>query len=233
MPRLSSLPDQILQRMQEFYILFFAEGRAGLWSAEFDVPLRIDASVEEQASHVLTFGFISECNKAIARMLGYATSENVISRRLPQTVLPQGTKSEQLVKRFVRSQYVLRDVDTVATDRRGFQKHFLTSMIGIIQNDHLVRIWGAQQDITSRIRAHERHRSLIAQLTAKQLKILHLTVEGRSLKEIGHELSISPKTDDTIRHRLIKKIQVQSVHELVILATRIRSDGDGTKRQSE
>lgn len=230
-PQAMPLPDVILRRMQEFYVLFFAEGKAGLWLAEFDVPLAIDSPLNEQPNHILTYGFIADCNNAFVRMLGYSTSEDVITTRLPQTILPQGKQSELLIKRFVRSHYALRDVGTVSTDRRGSQKHFLTSLIGIIEDDHVVRLWGSQRDITAQIQSHQRYRSLLDQLTQKQSKVLHLTIQGCSLKEIGHELEISPKTVDTIRHRLIRKMEVESVQELVVLATRMGLDGMGTKKR--
>src|SRR5690606_40412468 len=54
--------------------------------------------------------------------------------------------------------YRLNDLESQEKDRSGATRHFLNAMIGIVENDAIVRVWGIQQDITERRRLEEQLR---------------------------------------------------------------------------
>jgi DNA-binding NarL/FixJ family response regulator len=56
------------------------------------------------------------------------------------------------------------------------------------------------------------------ELTAREIEILTFLCKGLSHKDIGEKLFISPRTVDTHRTNIIKKLQVNSTAELVIKA---------------
>jgi RNA polymerase sigma factor (sigma-70 family) len=60
--------------------------------------------------------------------------------------------------------------------------------------------------------------SLIAALTSREREVLNLVVEGHSNKEIGARLGLSHKTIEYHRSKLMEKLQVDSIPELVQLA---------------
>jgi DNA-binding CsgD family transcriptional regulator len=55
----------------------------------------------------------------------------------------------------------------------------------------------------------------MASLTARELDILHLTVEGFSSTEIGQHFSISPRTVEAHRASLMRKLGVRSITQLI------------------
>jgi len=55
-------------------------------------------------------------------------------------------------------------------------------------------------------------------LSPREREILQLVAEGKTSQEIGERLSISPKTVDTYRSRLMHKIGVEDVASLVKFA---------------
>ncbi len=55
-------------------------------------------------------------------------------------------------------------------------------------------------------------------LTARERQVLGLVVAGRTNKVIAYELSISPRTVENHRGRIMEKLRVRSVAELVRLA---------------
>jgi len=61
---------------------------------------------------------------------------------------------------------------------------------------------------------HER----IAQLTAREREVFEHLVEGRSTKQIAAVFTLSPRTVDIHRARVLEKMGVRSVAELVKLA---------------
>lgn len=70
-----------------------------------------------------------------------------------------------------------------------------------------------------RRRAVEARMSL---LTPTERKILALVAQGKSSREIGDELGISPRTVDNHRSRTMEKVHVNSVVELVLMFTGAR-----------
>ena len=60
--------------------------------------------------------------------------------------------------------------------------------------------------------------SPLEQLSSREREILQLVAEGKTSQEIGERLSISPKTVDTYRSRLMHKIGVEDVAGLVRFA---------------
>jgi DNA-binding CsgD family transcriptional regulator len=59
------------------------------------------------------------------------------------------------------------------------------------------------------------HRQLTADLTPREREIAALLVDGLTSKQIGKRLSVSPRTVDVYRGRLMKKYGVASTPELI------------------
>ncbi len=57
-------------------------------------------------------------------------------------------------------------------------------------------------------------------LTRREREILHLVAEGRSSAEIAHQLSISPRTAETHRANLLRKLELRSPADVVRFALR-------------
>jgi len=61
-----------------------------------------------------------------------------------------------------------------------------------------------------------------AALTSRERQVLRQLAEGKTNKEIGAQLSISPRTVETHRARLMRKLNLHSMGELVRYAIRHR-----------
>lgn len=66
----------------------------------------------------------------------------------------------------------------------------------------------------------ERDRPAHEQLSDREFQVLRLLASGRSVKEIGGELSLSIKTISTYRTRLLEKLNLRSNAELALFAER-------------
>jgi DNA-binding NarL/FixJ family response regulator len=62
--------------------------------------------------------------------------------------------------------------------------------------------------------------SPLATLSTREREVLQLVVEGRTSAEIAQVLSLSPKTVDTYRSRLMSKLEIDTLPELVKFAIR-------------
>ena len=62
-------------------------------------------------------------------------------------------------------------------------------------------------------------------LTPRERDVLHHVVDGKSNREISTALNISPKTVEVHRARVMEKMEVHSVSELVRMTLVIQSKG--------
>ena len=79
----------------------------------------------------------------------------------------------------------------------------------------------AMQREQSRVAAsaeQQERQERLARLTEREREVLALVAHGRTSKEIGEQLGISPRTVEVYRSRLMDKLQVGSLPELVRLA---------------
>ncbi len=63
-------------------------------------------------------------------------------------------------------------------------------------------------------------RDVLGTLSRRERQIFLLLAEGRSVKEAAFALGLSPKTADTYKNRLMRKLGVDNVVELAKLAIR-------------
>lgn len=104
--------------------------------------------------------------------------------------------------------YVLKNsagaelVDAVRTVHAG--KRYFSPKIADLLVDGYVR--------------EDRSASPVEALSAREREILQLIAEGRTSAEVAHSLSLSPKTVETYRSRLMQKIGVSDVVGLVKFA---------------
>ncbi len=64
----------------------------------------------------------------------------------------------------------------------------------------------------------QQERSPFEALSSREREVLHLTVEGATSASIAERLNLSPKTVETYRSRLMEKLNVKNLPELVRLA---------------
>jgi DNA-binding NarL/FixJ family response regulator len=62
--------------------------------------------------------------------------------------------------------------------------------------------------------------SAFSVLTTRERDVLQRLAEGKSVKEIAHDLNISVKTVETFRHRIDDKLSLNSIAELTKYAIR-------------
>ncbi len=66
--------------------------------------------------------------------------------------------------------------------------------------------------------AHEHRQGLVEGLTPREREVLTLVASGKTNREIGAELGISPRTVESHRESLVKKLEIRTVAELTRFA---------------
>ena len=64
-------------------------------------------------------------------------------------------------------------------------------------------------------------RTLEPELTVRQREVLQLLAEGKSMKEVGAILDLTPRTVAFHRHRMMEQLRLKTSAELVKFAVRL------------
>ena len=145
-----SLYQQALDGREARYQAYFEQSVEGIWCYAFVPPVSTALPIEEQIQHAYANARLVECNDAMAHMYGYDNAADLAhddpARRLP----PYAEGNFEAVKAFFEAGYRATEVETVEYDRYGNARCFSNNVVGIIENGHMVRVWGSQTDITER-----------------------------------------------------------------------------------
>ncbi len=109
--------------------------------------------------------------------------------------------------------YLLKDslkADLLAAVRAVVQghSHFSPKVSRLLQEDYFRELTTKQKDDSFEL------------LTAREREILQLAAEGKSNKEVANLLNLSLYTVDTHRSRILHKLNLHSVPELILYAVR-------------
>ncbi|HJQ39532.1 MAG TPA: ATP-binding protein [Thermoanaerobaculia bacterium] len=132
----------------ERYRAFVANSSEAIWRFELEQPVPIDVDPDEQIELFYRYGYLAECNEAMARMYGFASPDEIVGARLGDMVVRDKPENIDYLRAFIASGYRLLDAESHEIDRDGNDKWFMNNFIAVIENGHVIRAWGTQRDVT-------------------------------------------------------------------------------------
>ncbi|MBZ5655836.1 MAG: PAS domain S-box protein [Acidobacteriia bacterium] len=170
--------EEALRRSEERYRVFVGQISEGIYRTEYDPPISIHLPADEQAVLGIGSGRYAECNDALARMYGFHSASEMIGRRMSEFVSMDDPLNRASIGAFIANGYRISDAESREQDASGNTRIFRNSVIGIVENEKLVRIWGVQRDVTERLQLEE-------QLRTKQ----ELEAIGRLAGGVAHDFN--------------------------------------------
>ena len=237
--------NQALRTSEERYRSFVVNSSEGIWRMDVEQPIDTRLPVEEQISQFYKYGYLAECNDAMARMHGYDRAEDYVGLRFGDSRFASNPTSTGTLKKLINSNYRLVDVRTEDFNKDKSVRYLSTNLLGIVVNGMLVRIWGVQRDETDQRRAevqleysHDQLRHLSAYLQslrekekANMAREIHDSL-GQALASTKIELSLLRKQldgpDDIDRHSFSEKLNeiIEGVDQTILtvktLSTELR-----------
>jgi diguanylate cyclase (GGDEF)-like protein len=140
--------DRSLARSEERYRTFVTLSTEAILRVEIDPPVALAAPPQTQIEHVRRHGVVAEANGALARLLGRPLPEPIIGRTI-ESLLPAAV-SDKLLGEWIRSGYRFNEYETDVLGADGERVWLLGSMIGVVNDAHLVALWSTWRDITRR-----------------------------------------------------------------------------------
>ena len=137
-----------LRESDQRYRAFISRSADAMWRVEFEHPIDIKLDPAEQLAQMYRFGYLAECNDALAALLGVDKAEQVIGSRLEDVVPRTDPLLEEANLNSIQHGYDFTTVEIARTDGQGRRRHLLRSQWGIVEDGHLARIWGTTRDIT-------------------------------------------------------------------------------------
>jgi PAS domain S-box-containing protein len=154
--------EEKLRRSEERYRAFIDRSSDGIWRLELLRPIDASLPVEEQIEMLFEYGYLAECNQAMARMLGHTSSDSLIGTPIGTIIPRDNPRTVEGLARFLTSGYQLEESETREIDAEGNVRYFTNGFTGILGEGCLVRIWGSRRDVTERKQV-ERQMRLLAQ----------------------------------------------------------------------
>ncbi|WPB77614.1 ATP-binding protein [Archangium violaceum] len=163
-----------LKRGEERYRTFVSQSTEGIFRAEMTQPLSTRLPRDEQLELMLRHMYVAESNDAMARMYGFTHAAELMGTALEGLLVREASRNTGYLRAFLQSGYRLENAESHQVDRHGHLKVFLNNLVGIIEAEHLIGIWGTQRDVTEQRRAEEelKHAEANARFLAEASAVL-------------------------------------------------------------
>ena len=180
--------NYLLKTSEKRYRKFIRHSAEGIYFMNCGKPIPVDAEVDAQVESYYANAYVEECNLAMTKMYGFEKESDLIGKRIE--VIHQGENYEQnrlSFKRLAENNYQIKGQETKELDKYGNWKYFINEAFGIVEDNHLLGIWGIQRDITEKYQNERGDALLEAVLHAIPDIKIRINVEGEILALYGSE----------------------------------------------
>lgn len=147
--------EKALRNSEERYRAFVKQSTEGIWRFEFLEPISVKLPADEQIRAIFRYGYLAECNDVFARMYGYEAAGDIAGARIGELLVESDPKNSEYFLKSIMGGYKVDNIESYEKDKNGSKKIFMNNLVGIVENDTLVRIWGSKRDITEAKKAQE------------------------------------------------------------------------------
>jgi signal transduction histidine kinase len=174
----------------ERYRAFIANSSEAIFRTELAEPMPVTLPPDDQIAWVRKHGYVAECNTAFMVALGVKdASSPIVGTRLGDHPTWSRVYIER-IREAIRNGYQVRNIEHVVHGPYGLDRVLLISMIGIVENGHVLRFWGSGRDVTAMREAEHALSQHDSQLRALATEIT--LAEERARRKLASELHDGP-----------------------------------------
>lgn len=145
--------EDLHRENEERYHAFVSTNPDAMWRIEFEEPIPLGLSEEEQLERIYRSGYLAECNDASARLYGRRSAEQLVGSRFDEILPRKDARLLEELRTAIRSGFSSTVIETASHDDGGRLVYRLRSQFGIVERGALRRLWGTTRDITDLRRA--------------------------------------------------------------------------------
>lgn len=138
---------QELKEVTDRYKAFVQQSSEIIWRCELQTPININDPEEEQINQLFE-GYLAECNDQMAHFYGFKNAADVIGKKVAVFFDPQEPVTYQVVQEFIQQGYKIYRRLSMHIDHAGNRRYFLNNLVGMVEDDRLLRVWTTQNEIT-------------------------------------------------------------------------------------
>ena len=101
------------------YRSFIANSSEGIWRSEAERSVDTSLPVDQQIELFYKYGYLAECNDAMARMYGYSVANEIVGARLGDLLLASDAANIAAIRGFIGNGYRLQNVQSAEVVRNG------------------------------------------------------------------------------------------------------------------
>ena len=169
--------EKALRDSDERYRAFIEQSSEGIWRFELEQAIPIHLPTDEKIRLAYEYGYLAECNDAMARQYGLSSAAEITGARLGDLLVESDPRNYEFLKAFMESGYRIIDAESHEHDIEGRDRYFLNNFVGYIEDGKLVRAWGSQRDVS--------HRKEIERATARLASIVESSDDAIISKDLG------------------------------------------------
>lgn len=137
-----------LRKSEERFRAFARQSSEAIWTLECEPPIRLQSTPALNIEQFIANAVLSECNDVCARMHGYSVAKDLIGKPLKELITTSEIFTIEIFEHFFSSEYSVEELETHGYDTFGNDRYLVHNLIGIIENDRLVRVWGTALNAT-------------------------------------------------------------------------------------
>ncbi len=176
-----------IEESEQRYKMFVQQSTEGIWRIELAEAMHINLSVDKMIAYCYDNSYIAECNDAFARLYGYKNADGIIGCPLHKLMPADNEDNMSYLRKFFTNNFVVKDEVSHEIDKDGNPVIFLNNMVGIIEGEHMKRVWGTQRDITEQV-ALQNSLNLEREIRQQQITEAVITGQEKERTELGEEL---------------------------------------------
>lgn len=178
--------NYLFKTSEKRYQKFIRHSAEGIYFMNCGKPISINLDIDAQMDAYYANAYVEECNLAMANMYGFEKESELIGKRIE--IMHQGENYEQnrlTFKNLAANNYQVKGQETKELDKFGNWRYFKNEVFGIIEDNHLLGIWGVQRDISEKRQNEQGDALLEAVLHAIPDTKIRINVEGQILALYG------------------------------------------------
>ena len=142
--------DESLRKSEERYRAFVANSTEAIWRYELDEPLDMSLPLDEQVEHVYRYAHVAESNDALARIYGKTHADELLDRPISKMLSPDPAVARAHLRELAAAGFFVTNAESQQHTVQGRRLYFSSSLVPVIENGKLLRVWGTQRNITER-----------------------------------------------------------------------------------
>ena len=180
--------NYLLKTSEKRYRKFIRHSAEGIYFVNCGKPISINLDIDAQADSYYKNAYVEECNLALAKMYDFEKENELIGKRIEIISQGKSYKQDRLAfQKLAINNYQIKGYETKELDVQGNWRYFRNEVFGIIEDDHLLGVWGIQRDISEKYHNEQGDALLEAVLHAIPDIKIHINIEGQILALYGFE----------------------------------------------